>query len=124
MSNEGIVERNEARGRTVTRWMHAGIECAESQQVAAGLPAFHCGYVRLPDALRAHRPKDWDALDVHGGITWPSNCRGCDEGGWIGFDTMHYSSVKIDVRAETCRLAEQIAELAAALGTSCGETGL
>lgn len=66
------------------RWDHAGLECATVRNPFGGLN----GYVRLPESFRSRKllaeDINYDEVDVSGGLTY-----GMDEGGWVGWDTLH-----------------------------------
>jgi len=105
----------------VERWSHAELQCKIIQQDMG----HWCGYVRRPDDVEPVRwQSDYDSkhnevleaeVDVWGGITY-----GPDEGGWVGFDDAHATSLvehrefetsKEAVKNETEHLAEQIHRL-------------
>jgi hypothetical protein len=119
-------------------WRHAGFACVIHRS-GAGI---WCGYVGVPPGHPAHgKGYDDDALagvQVHGGLTYAQDCSGCvchvpapgepDALWWVGFDCGHagdampanlfreiggesYKDVAF-VKAETCRLAEQLAAMA------------
>jgi hypothetical protein len=101
-------------------WTHAGLDC----RIIHTDLGHWCGYVRRPeDAEPIRWTSDWDSnyddfleaeVDVFGGITY-----GPDDDGWVGFDDAHRVNLVDErdedtdreaVKAETERLAEQIAE--------------
>lgn len=118
----------------VEHFTHAGLDC---KIVQTGMGHW-CGYVRRPETAEPVRwTSDYDSkhdqildaeVDVWGGITY-----GPDEGGWVGFDDAHakslveyeekgeYSSDRAAVKAETKRLAGQIAELVEQRGCEPGD---
>lgn len=112
---------------TTQFWEHAGLTCA-LRHGAFGCP---CGYVLLPPQHPLHKVEHGDErlceLDVHGGVTWSSWFDDFGEGPhlWaIGFDTAHAGDFYVaypdckplwddeHARAETERLADQLAPLA------------
>lgn len=104
------------------QFTHAGLDC----KIIKTEMGHWCGYVRRPDEAEPVRwTSDYDSkhdeileaeVDVWGGITY-----GPDDEGWVGFDDAHaqslvdHSDEETDedaVKAETKRLAEQVADLA------------
>lgn len=107
-------------------WTHAGLRCS----TAPGIFGCPCGYVELPDGhplSLASARRVAGALDVHGGVTYvgPNG-----PGREVGFDMSHPTDVVFDgcevvplrtfdeCRAETERLAEQVAATWRAAGSS------
>lgn len=114
------------QGRHSQSWTAFGLRCC-LVRADMGL----CGYVHVP-ATHPDANAEYDDLDVrvHGGLTF--RCRDLDGGSWFGFDTLHAGDylampagvpglldhpgrvwTEDDVRAETDRLAEQLAARAA-----------
>jgi len=80
-------------------FIHAGFSCF----MLRGPVGSWCGYVGVPKGHPAYEVdySDLDSnLDVHGGITYASKCKGAichipaegmpDDVWWLGFDTAHY----------------------------------
>lgn len=113
-------------------WRHAGLPCIAHR----GGSGAWCGYVGVSPGHPAHG-KDFDDVgaEAHGGLTYARACAGhvchvpepgeSDDLFWLGFDCAHsgdampgfrdagyghYWTLE-EVRAETCRLAEQLAEM-------------
>lgn len=103
------------------RWNHNGIACVMVPQ-----SGHHwCAYVQLPAALRNNAPADWNEINVHGGVTWPTNECGCDDDGWIGFDTAHAGDVwKEDVPGKRDPMLEIWGSLFGAFGMNDGGDGV
>lgn len=109
--------------RTLLEWEAHGLSCA----IMKGYVAL-CGYVKVPTGHPCE-PLWYDDIpvDVHGGITFRCKVK---DGSWFGFDCGHFGDwwgfvenghasenpgriwTIEDVKAETERLAEQLAKLA------------
>ena len=116
---------------------HAGLPCVLHR---GGMGAW-CGYVAVPPEHPLHGKDylDVEGVDVHGGLTYGEPCAGhvchvpkpgeADDVFWLGFDMAHafdYAPLMLgrrgprdgeryrtmdEAKAETCRLAEQLAEI-------------
>jgi hypothetical protein len=119
-------------GHAALEWEAHGLSCA----IKNGYVAL-CGYVKVPDGHPCERLWYDDVkVDVHGGLTFRCKVK---DGSWFGFDCGHFGDWwgyaekghafenpgKIwtidDVKAETERLAEQLAKLATSIGEPKGQ---
>lgn len=103
----------------IRQWTHAGLTCV----LRHGASDCPCGYVEVPEG---HPLRDkgelhaYDALDVHGGVTFFGQLPEMPEALFVGFDMGHVFDLDIlddmgcirtdaECTAETERLAEQVA---------------
>jgi len=98
----------------VKEFEQEGLQCFVRQLGGIAVPAYHTGYVALPDTHDLYE-KEYDDFDIeaHGGITYTK--KGENSTWVLGFDTVHIDDTEETqsleyVVEETKKLAERLAK--------------